>query len=61
MQPNALLIRQNFIVVKSRCYKSSKDFEVRGILEKESESNGPNSYQADRHDYLPEVKREILV
>jgi hypothetical protein len=38
---------------------SSKDFEVRGVLEKGPGSNGPNSYQADRHGYLPEVKREI--
>jgi hypothetical protein len=27
MQPNALLIRQNFIVVKSRCYKSIAKYE----------------------------------
>jgi hypothetical protein len=38
-----------------------RDFEVRGILKKEPGSNGPNNYQADRHSYLLEVKREIPV
>jgi hypothetical protein len=43
-----------------RKFGSSKDFEVRDVLEKEARSNGPTSYQADRHGYLPEVKIEIL-
>jgi hypothetical protein len=42
-------------------FESLKDFEVRDILKKELGSNGPNSYQVDRHGYLPEVKREISV
>jgi hypothetical protein len=37
---------------------SSKDFEIRGVLEKEPRSAGRTSYQADRHGYLPEVKIE---
>jgi hypothetical protein len=36
-----------------------KDFEIRDVLEKESRSNGPTSYQADQHGYLSEVKIEI--
>jgi hypothetical protein len=42
-------------------FGSSKDFEVRDVLKKELGSNRPSSYQADRHGYLPEVKREISV
>jgi hypothetical protein len=42
-------------------FRSSKDFEVCDVLEKEPGSNRSNSYQADRHDYLPEVKRDIPV
>jgi hypothetical protein len=42
-----------------RKFGGSKDFVVRGVLEKEPRSNGPISYQADRHGYLPEVKIEI--
>jgi hypothetical protein len=42
-------------------FGSSKDFEVRDVLKKEPGSNRPSSYQADRHSYLPEVKREIPV
>jgi hypothetical protein len=41
-------------------FGSSKDFEVRSVLE-EPGSNGPNSYQVDRHGYLPKVKREIPI
>jgi hypothetical protein len=37
---------------------SSKDFEIRGVLEKEPRSAGRTSYQADRHGYLPKVKIE---
>jgi hypothetical protein len=40
-------------------FGSSKDFEIRCVLEKEPRSNGHTSYQADRHDYLPKVKIEI--
>jgi hypothetical protein len=36
---------------------SSKDFEVCGILKKEPRSNGPNSYEANQHGYMPEVKK----
>jgi hypothetical protein len=43
-----------------RKFGSSKYFEVHGVLEKEPRSNGPSSYQADRHGYLSEVKIEIL-
>jgi hypothetical protein len=39
---------------------SSKNFEIRGILKKESRSTGCTSHQADRYGYLPEVKIEIL-
>jgi hypothetical protein len=42
-------------------FGSSKDFKVHDVLNKELGFNGPNSYQADRHGYLSEVKREILV
>jgi hypothetical protein len=42
-------------------FRSSKDFDVRGVLEKELGPNGPSSYQSDRDGYLPEVKREIPV
>jgi hypothetical protein len=42
--------------VRSRRVGSSKDFEICGILEKEPRSAGCTSNQADRHDYLPEVK-----
>jgi hypothetical protein len=35
-----------------------KDFEIRGVLEKEPRPAGHTSYQADRHGYLPEVKIE---
>jgi hypothetical protein len=37
---------------------SSKDFEICGILEKETRSTRRISYQADRNGYLPEVKIE---
>jgi hypothetical protein len=37
---------------------SSKDFEIRGILEKEPRHAGRTSYQPDRNGYLPEVKIE---
>jgi hypothetical protein len=40
-------------------FGSLKDFEVRDVLEKEPRPNRSNSYQVDRHGYLPEVKREI--
>jgi hypothetical protein len=43
---------------RSRGVGSSKDFEIRGVLEKEPRSAGRTSYQADRHGYLPEVKIE---
>jgi hypothetical protein len=43
----------------SQGIESSKDFKIRGVLEKERRSAGRTSYQADRHDYLPEVKIEI--
>jgi hypothetical protein len=43
---------------RSRGVGSSKDFETRGILEKEPRSVERTSYQADRHGYLPEVKIE---
>jgi hypothetical protein len=42
-------------------FRSLKDFEVCDVLKKEPGSNGPSSYQADRHGYLPEVKGEIPV
>jgi hypothetical protein len=42
-------------------FRSSKDFVVRSIFDKEPGFNGPNSYQTDRHGYLPEVKREFPV
>jgi hypothetical protein len=41
---------------KSRGGGSSKDFEIRGIIEKEPRPIGRTSYQADRRGYLPEVK-----
>jgi hypothetical protein len=43
---------------RSRGVGSSKDFEIRGVLEKEPRSAGCTSYQADQRDYLPEVKIE---
>jgi hypothetical protein len=43
---------------RSRGVGSSKDFEIRSVLEKEARSTGRTSYQVDRHDYLPEVKIE---
>jgi hypothetical protein len=46
--------------VRSRGVGSSKDFEIRGVLEKEPRSVGRTSYQADRHGYLHEVKIESL-
>jgi hypothetical protein len=42
-------------------FGSSKDFDVRDILNKEPGFNEHNSYQANWHSYLPEVKREIPV
>jgi hypothetical protein len=44
---------------RSRGVGSSKDFEIRGALEKEARPVGCTSYQADRHGYLPEVKIEV--
>jgi hypothetical protein len=41
-----------------RGVKSSKDFEIRGVLQKEPRPAGHISYQADRHGYLREVKIE---
>jgi hypothetical protein len=38
--------------------ESSKDFEIRGVLEKEPRPAERTSYQADRHGYLPKVKIE---
>jgi hypothetical protein len=46
--------------MRSRGVGSSKDFEIRGILEKEPRSARCTSYQADRNGYLPEVKIESL-
>jgi hypothetical protein len=43
---------------RSRGVGSSKYFEIDGILEKEPRSVERTSYQADQHDYLPEVKVE---
>jgi hypothetical protein len=43
---------------RSRGVGSSKDFEIRSVLEKEARSSRRTSYQVDRHDYLPEVKIE---
>jgi hypothetical protein len=43
---------------RSQGIGSSKDFKIRGVLEKERGSARRTSYQADRHDYLPEVKIE---
>jgi hypothetical protein len=43
---------------RSRGVGSSKDFEIRGILEKEPRHAGRTSYQPDRNGYLPEVKIE---
>jgi hypothetical protein len=43
---------------RSRGVGSSKDFKIRGVLEKEPRPVGRTSYQADRHGYLPEVKIE---
>jgi hypothetical protein len=43
---------------RSQGVRSSKDFEIRGILEKEPRAAGRISYQADRHGCLPEVKIE---
>jgi hypothetical protein len=40
-------------------FGSSEDFEVYDVLEKEPRSNGPTSYQTDRHGYLLKVKIEI--
>jgi hypothetical protein len=42
----------------SRGVGNSKGFEIRGVLEKEPRLVGHTSYQADQHDYLPEVKIE---
>jgi hypothetical protein len=42
MQPNALLIRQNFIVVKSRCYKTEhRKIEKRKKEEKVKRKKAP--------------------
>jgi hypothetical protein len=38
---------------------SSKNFEIHGVLKKESRSTGRTSHQADQHGYLPKVKIEI--
>jgi hypothetical protein len=46
--------------LRSRGVRSSKDFEICGILKKEPRSTGHTSYQADWRGYLPEVKTEIL-
>jgi hypothetical protein len=43
---------------RSRGIRSSKDFEIRDVLEKEPRFAGRTSYQTDRHGYLPEVKIE---
>jgi hypothetical protein len=43
---------------RSRGVGSSKDFEIRGVFKKELRSARCTSYQADRNDYLPEVKIE---
>jgi hypothetical protein len=43
---------------RSRGVGSSEDFEICGVLEKELRPVGRTSYQADRHNYLPEVKIE---
>jgi hypothetical protein len=43
---------------RSQGVRSSKDFEIRGILEKEPRAAGRISYQANRHGCLPEVKIE---
>jgi hypothetical protein len=43
---------------RSRGVESSKDFEIRGVLEKEPRSARRTNYQADRNGYLPEVKIE---
>jgi hypothetical protein len=45
---------------KSRGVASSKKFETRGILKKESRFTGHTSHQADRYGYLLKVKVEIL-
>jgi hypothetical protein len=44
---------------RSRGVRSSKDFEIHGLLEKEPSPAGRTSYQADQHGYLPEVKIEV--
>jgi hypothetical protein len=43
---------------RSRGVGSLKDFEIRGILEKEPRPAGHISYQADRHGYVSKVKIE---
>jgi hypothetical protein len=44
--------------VRSRGVRSSKDFEIHGVLKKEPRSTRRTSYQVDRHCYLPKVKIE---
>jgi hypothetical protein len=44
--------------MRSQGVGSSKDFEIRGILEKEPRPAGRTGYQVDRHSYLPKVKIE---
>jgi hypothetical protein len=43
---------------RSQGVGSSKDFEIRDILEKEPRSARCTSYQADQNGYLPELKIE---
>jgi hypothetical protein len=43
---------------RSRGVRILKDFEIYGVLKKEPRSARRTRYQADRHDYLPEVKIE---
>jgi hypothetical protein len=38
---------------------SLKNFEVRGVLEKELSHNGQKSYQPVWHGHLPDVKRKV--
>jgi hypothetical protein len=39
-------------------FGSSKDFEIRDVLEKEPRSAGRTGYQANQYGYLSEVKIE---
>jgi hypothetical protein len=45
--------------LRSQKIGSLKDFEVRGVIEKQPTFNERRSYQSDRHGHLPEVSKKF--